>query len=93
MVIGQNGYGPPVYKQDFGIGNSDPATIGTPLPPGKTFFTFENSVCPAPGNYTIARRVPVANCFNNQWIGLSHDNNVIVDFGMMMMINNTYQRK
>ena len=87
-TIGQNGYGPPVYKQDFGIGNSDPATIGTPLPPGKTFFTFENSVCPLAGNYTVARRVPVANCFTNEWIGLSHDNNVFVDFGMMMMINN-----
>ena len=84
----QNGYGPPVFKQDFGIGNSDPATIGTPLPPGKTFFVFENSVCPSPGNYTIARRVPVANCFNDEWIGLSHDNNVFVDFGMMMLINN-----
>ena len=90
ICIGQNGYGPPVFKQDFGIGNSDPATIGAPLPPGKTFFTFENSVCPSPGNYTIVRRVPVANCFNNEWIGLSHDNNVFVDFGMMMMVNNTY---
>ncbi len=88
--MGQDGYGPPVYKQDFGMGNSDPATIGTPLPAGRTFFTFENAVCPSPGSYTIARRVPVANCFNNEWIGLSHDNNVTVDFGMMMMINNTY---
>ena len=87
--IGQNGYGPPVFKQDFGIGNSNPATIGTPLPPGQTYFTFESSVCPLPGNYTIVRRVPFANCFNNEWIGLSHDNNVLVDFGMMMMINNT----
>ena len=88
--MGQDGYGPPVYKQDFGFGNSDPATIGAPLPPGRTFFTFENSACPSPGNYTIARRVPVANCFNNEWIGLSHDANITVDFGMMMMINNTY---
>ncbi len=89
--MAQNGYGPPVYRQDFGIGNNDPATIGTPLPPGRTFFTFENSVCPSPGKYTIARRVPVANCFNNEWIDLGHDNsNATVDFGMMMMINNTY---
>ncbi|HET6768229.1 MAG TPA: gliding motility-associated C-terminal domain-containing protein [Chitinophagaceae bacterium] len=86
--VAQNGYGPPVFKQDFGIGNSNAATIGTPLPPGKTFFTFENSVCPSPGNYTIVRRVPVANCFNNEWIDLSHDNNVFVDFGMMMIVNN-----
>ncbi len=88
IVIGQNGYGPPVYKQDFGIGTNDPATIGTPLPAGTTFYTFENTVCPSPGNYTIARRVPVANCFSNEWIGLSHDANIFVDFGMMMMINN-----
>lgn len=90
VCMAQDGYGPPVYKQDFGIGTSDPATIGASLPAGRTFFTFENSVCPAPGKYTIARRVPVANCFNNEWIGLSHDNNVTVDFGMMMVINNTY---
>jgi len=88
MCIGQNGYGAAVFKQDFGVGNSDPATIGTPLPAGKTYFTFQNSVCPSPGNYTIARRVPVANCFNNEWIGLSHDNNVSVEYGMMMIINN-----
>lgn len=86
--IAQNGYGPPVFKRDFGKGNSDPATIGIPLPPGKTFFTFENSVCPLPGNYTIVRRVPVANCFSSEWIDLSHDNNVYEDFGMMMVINN-----
>lgn len=86
---GQNGFGAPLYKQDFGIGNNDPATIGPPLPAGKTFFSFDNSVCPAPGSYTIIRRVPVANCFNGEWIGLSHDNNVFVDFGMMMAVNNT----
>jgi gliding motility-associated-like protein len=89
ICIGQNGYGPPVFKQDFGFGNSNPATIGQPLPAGKTYFTFDNSVCPAPGSYTILRRVPVASCFNNQWIGLSHDNNPAVDFGMMMLVNNT----
>ncbi len=85
---GQNGFGTPAYKQDFGVGNNDPATIGLPLPAGKTFFSFDNSVCPAPGSYTIVRRVPVANCFNGEWIGLSHDNNVFVDFGMMMVVNN-----
>src|ERR1700741_3590134 len=88
VCIGQNGYGPPVFKQDFGIGNADPATIGPPLPPGKTYFTFDNTVCPGPGKYTIARRVPVSSCFSNEWILLSHDNNVFVDYGMMMMVNN-----
>jgi gliding motility-associated-like protein len=88
ICISQNGYGPPVFKQDFGFGNVDPATIGIPLPAGKTFFTFSNSVCPPPGSYTILRRVPVSSCFNNEWIGLSHDNNPFVDFGMMMLVNN-----
>jgi gliding motility-associated-like protein len=90
ICSGQNGYGAPVYKQDFGVGNSNSETIGTPLPPGRTFFKFESSVCPMPGNYTIERRVPVANCFNNQWIGLSHDNNPAIDYGMMMVVNNNY---
>lgn len=88
VCIGQAGYGQAIFKQDFGIGNSDPATIGTPLPAGKTFFAFNAAVCPSPNTYTIIRRVPVANCFNNEWIGLSHDNNVFVDYGMMMAVNN-----
>jgi gliding motility-associated-like protein len=87
VVIAQDGFGPPVFKQDFGVGTPDPSTVGTPLPAGKTYFSFSNSVCPPPGSYTIVRRVPVANCFNNEWIGLSHDNNVFVDYGMMMMVN------
>jgi len=85
--IGQDGYGPPVFKQDFGFGNSDPATIGTALPAGKTYFTFSNNVCPQPGSYTIMRRVPVSNCFNNEWIALSHDANIFVEYGMMMLVN------
>ena len=89
ICIGQNGYGPPVFKQDFSFGNSNPATIGTPLPSGKTFFTFENSVCPPPGSYTILRSIfPVQNCFTNTLIGLGHDNNTSIDFGMMMVVNN-----
>lgn len=84
----QNGYGQPVIIQHFGVGDADPATIGTPVPAGKTSFPFSNSVCPSAGSYTIARRVPVASCFNGAWIGLTHDNNVSVDFGMMMLVNN-----
>ena len=87
ICIGQDGFGAPVFKQDFGFGNPDPATMGSPLPAGKTFFPFDNSVCPAPGKYTILRSVPVSNCFNTPWIGLSHDNNVSVDYGMMMLVN------
>ena len=80
ICIGQNGYGPPVFKQDFGFGNSNAATIGVPIPSGKTFFTFENSVCPPPGSYTILRSIfPVQNCFTNTLIGLSHDNNPSID--------------
>jgi gliding motility-associated-like protein len=88
FCAGQAGYGHPVFKQDFGIGNSNPATIGTPLPLGKTYFTFSTATCPSPDTYTIIRRVPVANCFNNEWIGLSHDNNIFVEYGMMMAVNN-----
>ena len=89
VSLAQKGYGSPVFRQDFGVGNSDASTIGSPLPAGKTSFKFDPSVCPAPGSYTILRRVPVANCFNNEWIGLSHDNNQLMDFGMMMLVNNT----
>jgi len=90
FCIGQNGYGPPVFKQDFGFGNLNPATIGTPITANQTDFTFENSPCPPPGSYTILRSIyPVQNCFTNTWIGLGHDNNVSIDFGMMMVVNNT----
>jgi gliding motility-associated-like protein len=84
----QAGYGQPVFIQNFGIGDRNEATIGTPLPAGKTYFTFSTSTCPAPDSYTIIRRVPVANCFNNEWIGLTHDNNIFVEYGMMMVVNN-----
>jgi gliding motility-associated-like protein len=89
ICIGQNGFGPPIFRQDFGIGNNDPSTFGLPLGAGKTYFTFSNNGCPPPGSYTIVRRVPVNNCFNNEWIDLGHDNsNTYIDFGMMMVINN-----
>lgn len=85
----QGGFGQPVFQQDFGFGNINPATIGSALPAGSTDYLFSNSVCPPPGSYTIIRRVPVANCFNNEWIELSHDNNRFIEYGMMMVINNT----
>jgi gliding motility-associated-like protein len=74
-------------NQNFGQGNSDPATIGTPLANTATAFTFSNALCPAPGAYTIVRRIPVASCFNNEWIGLTRDNTPNMDFGMMMLVN------
>lgn len=89
-ALAQTGYGQAVLKQDFGFGNSDPATIGAALSPGKTDFLFSDSVCPAPGKYTIIRRIPVQNCFNNQWIGLSHDNDPTKEYGMMMVVNNNF---
>jgi gliding motility-associated-like protein len=89
----QSGYGQPVYHQDFGTGNSNPLTIGIPLPTGKTDFSFSNSVCPPEGSYTILRRIPVLNCFNNEWIPLSHDNNTSFDYGMMMIVNNNSSTK
>lgn len=87
---GQSGYGQPVYKQDFGYGNSNPSFIGTPVPASKTGLPFGNALCPAPGSYTILRRVPVANCYNGAWIDLSHDANPSVDYGMMMLVNNNF---
>lgn len=82
------GFGQPVYLQDFGTGDNNPATIGTPLAPGQTEYTFSNSTCPPAGSYTIVRRIPVASCFNKEWIDLTHDNNPFIPFGMMMVINN-----
>jgi gliding motility-associated-like protein len=84
----QSGFGAPVFYQDFGVGNNDPATIGIPLPSSKSDFTFSNSVCPLPGSYTIIRRVPVASCFNSEWIQLTHDADPQTSFGMMMVVNN-----
>jgi gliding motility-associated-like protein len=86
----QSGYGQAVFKQDFGFGNSNPATIGAALGTGKTAFTFSDSVCPAPGRYTIIRRIPVQSCFNNEWIGLSRDNDPTKEYGMMMVVNNNF---
>lgn len=78
-----------VYHQDFGLGNNDPATIGTPLSQDKTEFSFNNSTCPPSGSYTIIRRMPILSCFNKEWIDLSHDNNTVIPFGMMMVVNNS----
>lgn len=88
ICIAQNGFGIPVYKQYFGLGNSNQSTIGTPLSAGQTFFTFENAVCPGPGNYTIIRRIPDTSCFNHEWIDLISDATPNDDFGMMMVVNN-----
>src|SRR5689334_6976085 len=87
--ISQNGYGPPVYKQDFGIGDANPATLGPALPASKTSFLYTDSLCPSPGSYTILRRTPTSGCFNGLWIDLGHDNNPAISYGMMMLVNNT----
>lgn len=80
----------PIYLQTFGAGNADPNTIGTALPNGRTYFTFSDSTCPPPGSYTIMRRTPVVSCFGGAWILLGRDDSPgNVDFGMMMVINNT----
>lgn len=88
VTVAQTGFGQAVYKQDFGTGNVNPSAIGTPIPASKTAFPFDNNICPVGGSYTILRRVPVANCFNGEWIGLSHDANTSIDYGMMMLVNN-----
>jgi gliding motility-associated-like protein len=95
FIFGKNGlhaYGQsnPVYLQTFGTGNADPNTIGKALPASTTFFAFSDSTCPPPGSYTIMRRTPVVSCFNGGWILLGRDDSPgNVDFGMMMVVNNT----
>lgn len=84
----QSGFGPAVFKETFGAGNLNPSTIGSPLPAYKTQFAFDGVTCPAPGSYTILRRVPVANCFNGAWIDLGSDSDPMEDYGMMMLVNN-----
>lgn len=91
-VKGYTQLGAPVFVQDFGMGVTDPNTIGTPLPAASTSFPFSNNLCPPEGSYTIARRINVNSCFNNEWIPLSSDytsDHVFgADFGNMMIINN-----
>ncbi|MBL7730500.1 MAG: gliding motility-associated C-terminal domain-containing protein [Chitinophagaceae bacterium] len=84
----QSGFGPPVFKETFGVGNLNPSTVGTPIPAYKTQFAFDGVLCPAPGSYTILRRVPITNCFNAEWIDLGSDSDPMEDFGMMMLVNN-----
>lgn len=83
----QDGFGDPVYIQTFGEGNDDPTTIGQPLRPEVSGYTFSNQLCPPPGSYTIVRRINVNGCFNNSWIDLGYDHTTD-DFGNMMVINN-----
>lgn len=75
--------------QNFGQGNLNPSTIGNPLPASSSAFTFSNDICPQPGSYTIMRRLPVNSCFNGEWIGLTRDNTPNMDYGMMMVVNNS----
>ena len=81
-------YGDPVLNQTFGEGNSDPNTIGPPLHSGATDFSYSTDLCPQPGSYTLARRINLNNCFNNEWIPLSVNHTPFDDFGMMMIVNN-----
>ncbi|MBL7728756.1 MAG: hypothetical protein JNM68_13760, partial [Dinghuibacter sp.] len=84
----QNGTGA-LYLYNFGQGGLNPNQLGPPLPPGRTELPYSNSECPVAGAYTIIRRVPVNNCFNGEWIELTHDNdNLVMDYGMMMLVNN-----
>lgn len=94
ILQGTGGYaqfGPPVFNQDFGIGNSDPGTIGPPLQPGRTGLKYSAELCPPPGAYTIVRSVGAHPCFNNEWIPLysdySSDNDPDMAFGNMMLVN------
>jgi gliding motility-associated-like protein len=80
--------GDPVYIQTFGEGNADPNTIGPRLNSHiKTDFTYDSSLCPPPGSYTLVRRMNIQGCFNGGWIDLSQDNSP-GDYGFFMLINN-----
>lgn len=83
-------FGRPIINIDFGMGNDDPNTIGSPMSRGYTEFIFSNNLCPDTGRYTVARTVNVKGCFNDSWIPLSHNNTPGQDFGNMMIINSFY---
>lgn len=84
-------FGHPVMQEDFGLGNSDPNTIGAPLPEGKTGLTYSTDLCPPAGAYTITRRINIQGCFNDEWISLgsdyNSDYNPDMSFGNMMVVN------
>jgi len=80
--------GDPVYIQTFGEGNADPNTIGPQMNSHiKTDFTYDSSLCPPPGSYTVVRRMNVHGCFNREWIDLSQDHSP-GDYGFFMLVNN-----
>ncbi len=80
--------GDPIYIQTFGEGNADPNTIGPRLNSNiKTDFTYDSSLCPPPGSYTLVRRMNIQGCFNGEWIDLSQDHS-LSDYGFFMLINN-----
>jgi hypothetical protein len=80
--------GDPVYIQTFGEGNADPNTIGPQMNSHiKTDFTYDSSLYPPPGSYTVVRRMNVHGCFNREWIDLSQDHSP-GDYGFFMLVNN-----
>jgi gliding motility-associated-like protein len=88
-LIGSAQLGDPIYIQTFGEGNADPNTIGPRLTKNiKTDFTYDSSLCPQPGSYTLVRRMNVQGCFNGEWIDLSQDHSPS-DYGFFMLVNNT----
>lgn len=84
-------FGHPVYLQDFGLGNSDPNTVGAPLLPGQTGLKYSTEPCPEQGSYSIVRIVGAQPCFNDEWIPLNSDYtsdyNPAASMGNMMLIN------
>ncbi len=95
QAAAQQGLGPPVLWQHFGIGDKTDLLPGPALPAGTTGFTYSTSICPPPGHYTILRRVNINGCFSDEWIPLSSDYNS--DYmpshadGNMMLVNYTTQ--
>ena len=84
-------FGQPIVNIDFGLGNSDPNTIGAPLPAGKSGLKYSTESCPPPGAYTVLRIVSLQPCFNDEWIPLNSDYtsdyNPDMSLGNMMLVN------
>jgi gliding motility-associated-like protein len=88
----RGGLGHAVLYEHFGLGNSDPSTIGPALPPGRTGYSYSNNWCPPTGSYTLARSTNFNGCAGQDWLHIisdrTSDYNPAMDNGFMMIVNN-----
>ena len=76
--------GDPVVHITFGTGSS-----GSPLPPGKTTYTYTPSGCPNDGEYTLNNLT--FNCFGGSWHTLVGDHTPDDALGLNLLINASVQ--